>query len=149
MPFPAEARVEELRARFEIKEAIYIAQGAVRVWISDIRWDTVRLCVAAKVEEIPTAGFPSGVFYEASRHEPSPLRWNIGAGYLTTFSDHTWCMGYGGWCAFFAPWIVDGIVGLALQFPEGLEPFQCYREVLKYLDDHGAHEPSQRVFAVR
>jgi hypothetical protein len=149
MPFPAAARVEELRERFEGREAIYVEKGAVRVLISDIRWDTAKPCIAARVKEIPTAGFPAGVFYEVRMYEPRPLCWSIKGGYLTTFSEHTWYMGYGGWSLFFAPGVVDGVVGLALQFPEDLDPFQRYREVLKYLEDHKAYEPTQRVFAER
>ena len=88
MPFPAAARVEELRERFESREAIYVEKGAVHVRISDIRWDTAKLCIAARVKEIPTAGFPAGVFYEVRMHEPRPLCWSIEGGYLTTFSEH-------------------------------------------------------------
>jgi hypothetical protein len=148
MPCPAETKVAELRARFEGKEAIYIEQGAVRVRVSDICWDACILGITAKVEEIATAGFPVGVFYESQRDESNPLFWNIGAGYLTTFSEHTWRTGNGGWCIFFSPEIVDGLVGLAREFPEDLHPFGGYREVLKYLDDHNAHEPAERVFSV-
>jgi hypothetical protein len=149
MPFPAEERVEELRKRFEGKEAIYVEKGALRVRVSDMRWDIAQLYISAEVEEIPTAGFPTGMFYETRRYEPSPLRWSIGGGYLTNFSHHTWYAGYGGWSLFFAPGIIDGVVGLALQFPEELDPFQRYSEVLHYLMDHKAYVPTQRVFAER
>jgi hypothetical protein len=148
MPFPAETKVTELRARFEGREAIYVEQGAVRVRVSDICWDAGKLCITAKVEEIATTGFPVGVFCESQRDESNPLSWNIGVGYLTTFSEHTWHMGYGGWSMFFSPEIVAGVVGLARDFPEDLHPFQGYREVLKYLDDHNAHEQTERVFSV-
>lgn len=148
MYFPAETKVAELRARFEGREAIYVEQGAVRVRVSDICWDAGNLGITAKVEEIATAGFPVGVFSESQRDESNPLSWNIGAGYLTTFSEHTWHMGYGGWSFFFSPEIVAGVVGLAREFPVDLDPFQGYREILKYLDDHNAHEPAERVFSV-
>lgn len=147
MPFPAAARVEELRERFEGREAIYVEKGAVRVRVSDIRWDIAKLCIAARVKEIPTAGFPAGVFYDVRIYEPRS--WSIEGGYLTTSSEHTWDMGYGGWSLFFAPGVVDGVVQLALQFPEDLDPFQRYREVLKYLENHNVYEPTQRVFAER
>jgi hypothetical protein len=84
MSFPADSKVAELRAWFEGREAIYVEQGAVRVRVSDIRWDVGKLGITAKVEEITTAGFPVGVFYESQRDESNPLSWNIGAGYLTT-----------------------------------------------------------------
>jgi hypothetical protein len=148
MLVPDEAIVELLRARFEGREAIYVEKGALRVRVSDIRGDTAqKLYISAEVEEIPTAGFPAGVFYETRRSEPSPLRWSIGAGYLTRFSDHTWNMGYGGWSLFFAPRIIDGVVGLALRFPEDLDPFQRYKEILNYLQDQEAYEPSRPLFA--
>jgi hypothetical protein len=148
MSFPAETKVVELRRRFEGKEAIYVEQGALRVRVSDICWDAGKLGITAKVEEIATAGFPVGVFHESQREDSNPLSWNIGVGYLTTFFKHTWRMGYGGWSMFFSPEIVDGVVVLAREFPENLHPFQGYREVLKYLDDHYAHEPTERVFSV-
>jgi hypothetical protein len=44
-----------------------------------------------------------------------------------------------------APWIVDGIVELAQQFPPDLQPHQRYREVLKYLQEHKAYEQTQQV----
>jgi hypothetical protein len=144
-----EVRVEQLRARFEGREAIYVEKGALRVRVSDIRGDVAQLYISAEVEEIPTAGFPAGAFYEIQRREPSPLRWSIEGGYLTDFSDHTWHMGYGGWSLFFAPSIVDGILSLALRFQDDLDPFQRYSEVLNYLKDHEAYEPTQRLFAER
>ena len=146
---PDKARVEQLRARFEGRQAIYVEKGALRMRISDIRGDAFQLHISAEVEEIPTGGFPAGVFYETQKLEPSPLRWSIEGGYLTTFSDHTWHMGYGGWSLFFAPRIVDGILGLALRFPDNLNPFQRYRQVLDYLKDYEAYELTQRVFAER
>jgi hypothetical protein len=60
-----------------------------------------------------------------------------------------WHSVYGGWSLFFAPKIVDGIVSLALRFPDNLDPFQRYHKVLHYLEDHGAYEPTQRLFAQR
>jgi hypothetical protein len=148
MLVPDEVRVEQLRVRFEGREAIYVEKGALRVRVGDIRGDVAQRYISAEVEEIPTAGFPAGAFYEIQRLEPSPLRWSIGDGYLTTFSDHTWYAGYGGWSLFFAPRIVDGILSLALRFQDNLDPFQRYREVLNYLKDHEAYdEPTQRLFA--
>ncbi len=149
MLVPDEARVEQLRARFEGREAIYVEKGALRMRVSDIRGGATQLSISAEVEELPTPGFPAGAFYEMPRLEPSPLRWSIEGGYLTDFSEHTWHMGYGGWSLFFAPRIVDGILGLALRFPDNLDAFQRYRKVLDYLKDHEACEPTQRLFAER
>src|ERR1700674_2927507 len=144
-----QTKVEQLRRLFEGREAIYVEKGALRVKVSDIRGDGTRLFISAEVEEIPTAGFPAGAFYEIQRLEPSPLRWSIEGGYLTEFSDHSWHMGDGGWSLFSAPRIVDGILSLARRFPDNLAPFQRYREVLDYLKDHEAYEPTQRLFAER
>jgi hypothetical protein len=149
MLVPDEARVEQLRAQFEGREGIYVEKGALRVRVSEIHGDAAQLSISAEVEEIPTVGFPAGAFYEIQKREPSPLRWSIEGGYLTTFSAHTWDMGYGGWSLFFAPMIVEGILSLALRFPDNLDSFQRYEEVLHYLMDHQAYEPSQRVFAER
>lgn len=147
MPSPNEAIVEQLRARFEGREAIYVENGALRVRVSEISGDATQLYISAVVEEISTAGFPAGVFYEARRSQPTPLRWSIGGGYLTTFSEHTWHAGYGGWSLFFDPKIVEGVLGLALGFPDNLDPFERYKEVLHYLQAQNAYEPTQRVFA--
>jgi hypothetical protein len=144
-----ETKVEQVRGLFEGREAIYVEKGALRVKVSDVRGDVARLFISAEVEEIPTAGFPAGALYEIQRLEPSPLRWSIEGGYLTIFSDHTRHMGYGGWSLFFAPRIVDGILSLALRFPDNLDPFQRYREVLDYLKDHEAYELTQPLFAER
>ena len=149
MSLSNETKVEQVRGLFEGREAIYVEKGALRVKVSDVRGEVARLFISAEVEEIPTAGFPAGAFYEIQRLEPSPLRWSIEGSYLTTFSDHTWHMGYGGWSLFFAPRIVDGILSLALRFPDNLDPFQRYREVLDYLNDHEAYELTQPLFAER
>jgi hypothetical protein len=147
MCIPIETKVEQLRGLFEGREAIYVEKGALHVRVGDIRRDITRLTISAEVEEISTAGFPAGVFYGLTRDERKVLRWTIGAGYMSASSDHTWNMGYGGWSLFFAPRIVDGIVSFALQFPDNLDPFQLYREILHYLEDHEAYEPTQRLFA--
>jgi len=136
--------MEEVRARFEGRQAIHLEQGAARVWVSDIRRNSARCSISAEVTEIPTAGFPVGVFHEARMYDPSLRRWSIGCGYLAAFSEHRWDMGYGGWSLFFAPWIVDGIVELAQQFPPDLQPYQRYQEVLKYLQEHKAYEQTQQ-----
>jgi hypothetical protein len=144
MPLPHETKVEQVRALFEGREAIYVEKGALRVKVSDIR--VSRLYISAEVEEIPTAGFPVGVSFEIQRREPSPLRWSIGCGVLTRFSEQTWHMGYGGWSLFFAPRIVEGILSLAIGFPPNLHPFERYNGVLRYLEEHGAYEPTRLLF---
>src|SRR5260370_1710023 len=149
MSLPNETKVKQVRGLFEGRESICVEKGALRVKVSDVRGDVARLFISAEVEEIPTAGFPAGAFYEIQRLEPSPMRWSIEGGYLTTFSDHTWHMGYGGWSLFFAPRIVDGILSLALRFPDNLYPLQPYQDGLHYLKDHEAYELTQPLFSER
>jgi len=55
-------------------------------------------------------------------------------------------MGYGGWSLFFDPRIVDGVVGLAQEFPDHLDFIDRYDAILDYLQDHEARVPEQRVF---
>src|SRR5260370_36103195 len=124
MSLPNETKVKQVRGLFEGRESIYVEKGALRVKVSDVRGDVARLFISAEVEEIPTAGFPAGAFYEIQRLEPSPMRWSIEGGYLTIFSDHTWHMGYGGRSPFFSPRLFDGILGRSLPVPDKVEPPQ-------------------------
>ena len=134
----SEAKVEHLRDLFEGREAIYIEKGALHVKVSNIHLGRGKCCILADVEEIPTVGFPTGRYCEV----PSPGRWAIGAGFLTRTSDNIWRMGYGGWGLFFAPRIVEGVLNLALQLPEGLDAHQRYKAIWRYLYDHEALEPT-------
>jgi hypothetical protein len=147
MPSSNEKKVEQLRSLFEGREAIYVEKGALRARVRNIRMGHDG--IMADVEEIPTAGLPVGALYAIQRREPSPLRWTIGVGFISTssFSDHNWHMGYGGWSIFFAPKIIESIVTLALQFPESLNPGERYDQVIASLKDHKAYERTQRLFA--
>jgi hypothetical protein len=146
MLIPNEPRAEHILARFEGREAIYVEQGALCVKVRNIHEHASQRFISAEVEEIPTLGFPAGVFSRA-QFQPHPLRWSIKGGYLTAFSGHTWNAGYGLWCLFFDPTIIAGVLSLASRFPEALDPLQRYNEVLQYLQDHEAYEPAQRFFA--
>ena len=117
MSFSAQT-AEQLRHLFEDREAIYVEKGATHVKVSGIRWDP----------ELPTARFPC-------EHYPGscPRRWTIGAGYRTTFSQHNWNMGYGGWSLYFAPEIVNGVLNVASQFPADLAFVRRYNLILDYL----------------
>jgi hypothetical protein len=147
MRFPDDVRVRHLQSLFCAREAIYVEKGALRVRVDGIRRDVEKLVISAELSEIPTPGFPAGVFCAVLEHEPSPLRLTIGAGFMSDFSDSTWYMGYGGWSLFFAPRIVDRVVALAGQFPEDLHPMERYKAVLRFLEEQGAYEPTQRLFA--
>ncbi len=147
MRFPDDDRVRQLQTLFCAREAIYVEKGALRVRVNAIHRDVEKLVISAELSEIPTPGFPAGVFCAVSEHEPSPLRLTISAGFMSDYSDSTWYMGYGGWSLFFAPRIVDGVVALAGQFPGDLHPMERYKAVLRFLEEHGAYEPTQRLFA--
>ena len=94
MSSPAAANCDELRKSFENREAIYIEKGALRVRVRSIRANPDAEVVSAAIEEVPTPGLRTGIFHDMIE---GPLRWEIDAGKLTTFSAHTWRMGHGGW----------------------------------------------------
>lgn len=147
MLLPRETKVEHLQSLFEGREAIYIEKGALYVKVNNIR-EGPRLYISAEVEDIPTTGFSTGIYREIYSKIGSPGRWTIGTSDLR-YSDHIWHGGYGGWSLFFAPRIVEGILNLALQFPDKLDSVQRYERVLDYLKDHNAYEPTQRLLKVR
>jgi hypothetical protein len=136
---------EKLRDAFEGREAIYIEKGVLRVRVTSIRCNIRQ--VSATLEEVPTKGLERSLFHRRQINEPrAPLRWNIVAGYLTKFSDHTWNMGYGGWSLFFAPEVVGGFVSIASDWPAELDAMERYNQALRFLEDRNAYKPSKRVF---
>jgi hypothetical protein len=94
MSLPNESRVEQLRSLFEGKEAIYIEKGALHVKVSNIR-EGPQLYISADVDDIPTTGFPTGIYREMCGEGGSPGRWTIGTSDLH-YSGHNWHGGYGG-----------------------------------------------------
>jgi hypothetical protein len=120
------------------------------VRVRNIRANLSERYVKATVEEILTPGLGVGMFglfvRPPSTKQARPLRWVIGAGYLTTFSDHEWEMGYGGWSLHFAPRAVQAVVDLAAGWPAHLDSYDRYKEVLRCLGDHDAYEQSKEVF---
>jgi hypothetical protein len=140
------ANFEQLRKSFENREAIYIEKGALRVRVSNIQADTHKRWVKAEVEEIFTPGLGAGLFYKGTWNEGSPRRWEIGAGDLTTYSDYTWAMGYGGWYLFFATRVLEGVVDLAAQWANDLDAIARSSQVAHWLVDHDAYEQSRRLF---
>jgi len=127
MPFSADT-AEQVRDLFEGREAIYVEKGAAHIKVSGIHWNPILKAIKAQVQEIPTAGFPCE-HYSGS----CPRRWTIGAGYMTTFSQHTWHVGYGGWSLYFAPEIINGAMNVVSQFPKDLNWFRRYNLILDYL----------------
>ena len=137
---------EKLRDAFEGREAIYIEKGVLRVRVENIRWNAGARRIDAEVEEVPTPGLENSLFHQRGRRELGPLRWSIGAGYLTTFSNTTWQMGYGGWSLFFAPEVVAGFINISSDWTSELDAVDRYNDALRYLMDRGAYERSERVF---
>lgn len=138
----------KLRASFEGQEAIYEEKGYLRVRVSNIRYELSERRIDADVEEIPTVGLDGGRLRACMPKREGPLRWQIGAGFLTTFSDSSWQAGYGGWCLWFAPEIVDGIVRLASSWPADLDERERNFQVFELLCKHPPG-PSTRVFSER
>lgn len=126
----------KLRANFENREAIYIEKGALRVRVSNIRGWAARRTVLANVEEIPTAGLGVGMFDKRTRKQTTPLRWRIGGGSLTAFSDHKWVMGYGGWSLYFDPKIIEAALDLASRFPDDLDTYERYNQIVRLVQRH-------------
>lgn len=137
-------KYEKLRMAFEGREAIYIEKGVLRVRVTNIHCREGDRRIDATVEEIPTPGLSGGLFFAPRSNEP--LRWKIGAGYLTTFSDYTWQMGYGGWSLYFAPGVVSGLTNLAADWSVELDAWERYNRALQFLRNCNAYEKAERVF---
>lgn len=138
--------VARLRVNFEGREAIYIEKGALRVRVLNVWADPARRAAGAEVEEIPTRGFERSLFHERS-DGPTPLRWSIGGGFLTAFNERVWVMGYGGWSLYFAPHIIEGVLGLAASWPDALDPGDRYDALCEWVfknDPYGG--PTRRAF---
>ena len=119
-----------LKAHFEGREAIYLEKGVLRVRVFNIRWHVPSRSVFAEVQEIPTPGLENGnnLFSRRSPNHKPPLRWEIGSGYLTTFSPETWRVGYGGWSITVASQTISGLVTLAARWPAELDAIERYAQ---------------------
>ncbi len=138
-----------LRDGFEGREAIYIEKGVFRVRMMNIRRRVGARRIDAEVEEVPTRGLECSLFHSRLPRVSGLLRWNVGAGSLTTFSERTWHMGYGGWSMFFQPEIVNGFISLATEWTTELDAAARYNQALRFLAERGAYERSTRVFPDR
>ena len=137
----------KLREAFEGQEAIYIDKGVLRVRVTSTRCYTDR--INATVEEAPTKGLEHSLFHLREPDAERPLRWQISAGYLTTFCEHTWSMGYAGWTLFFGPALVKGFVNMASDWPDELDAVARYNEALRYVYANHKCESEYRVFPDR
>ncbi len=149
MTSEASRNCKKLRDAFEGREAIYIEKSFYRVRVTNIRSNVKRRWIKADIQEIPTVGFPPSFLHWIRPDEPGPSQWDIGGGFETCFSKHTWHMGYGGFSLFFAPKIVTGVMRLASGFPAELDPLARYNQVIRFLEDRNAYERTIRVFPDR
>lgn len=140
-----QAAFERLRANFENREAIYLEKGVLRVRVRNIC--AHRDTIAADIEEIPTRGMEDTMPH--LRLLPRPLRWKIDGGFLTSFSDSEWSMGYGGWSLHFEPEVVQGLVDLAAAWTADLNTYERYKQALDFIQQHSHHGPHTRVFPER
>ena len=137
----------KLRANFEQREAICIEKGALRVRVSNIRGSVTQRTVSFTIEEVPSPGLVMGQFEQRIRKERRPLRFTIGAGYLTQFSDHCWVMGYGGWSLHFDPKLVQAVLDLASRLPHDMDTFARYSAITDLVfDPTNVPKNWQRVF---
>lgn len=132
------ANCQKLRENFEGKTGIYVEKGVLCVRIVNIRPNVRQRRVDASVEEIPTNGLQDQ-WCRRRLNQQSPLRWEISCGPSSSFSDHFWDMGYGGWELFFKPEIVNGVSELASCFPLALGEQDRYKSVLAFLYGHDAY----------
>jgi hypothetical protein len=116
------------------------------VRVTNIRCHVGARRIDAEIGEIPIAGLERSLFHSGRPNESSPLRREISAGYLTTFSDHAREMGYGGWSLFFAPEVVAGFASVASDWPAELDAVERYNQALRFLIDRDAYKASNRVF---
>ena len=84
---------------FEGRVAIYTEGIVKRVRVSNVRIKLEFRTIDVTMTEIPTKGLGQ-----------SSEQWDIGAGYLTAFSESEWIMGYGMWHLYFDPQFVDQLV---------------------------------------
>ena len=137
---------EQVRRSFENREAIYVEQGALRVRITNIQANVAERYLTAQVEEIQTPELGIGIYRRRRPNESTLLRWDIGAGYLTYFSDDSWHMGYGMWSLYFATRVVEGVVDLASRWPENLDDDRRNKEVIDRLMEPDARSLTRPVF---
>jgi hypothetical protein len=144
---PDSANCATLRETFEGREAIYVEKGVLRVRVVGIRWDADARRIDAQVEEVSAPGMERSAFHARQGSEAGPVRWDISAGCLTTFSEDSWHMGYGGWSLFFGPRVIEGVMRLASARTREMDAFDLYRAAVRYLIEEDAYGRCRRVFS--
>ena len=144
---------ETLCRTFENRVAVYLEKGIILCRISNIRANPDEQYISADTEEIPTIGLGVGAYPtrgEQDLQRPKAMCWKIGAGFMTTFSQDHWAMGYGGWTLYFHPHVIEGVVSLAAHWPKEVnDSFARYRLIIEWFenhDEHLGHREGRRVF---
>ncbi|MBI1984353.1 MAG: hypothetical protein HYS61_09160 [Acidobacteria bacterium] len=138
---------QRVRENFEGREALYVEKGALVVRVTGISDDPDNRTIEAVVDEVPTLGLrPSLIHERFFPGVPGPISWSISAGFLSTFSEHTWSVGYGGWFLTTAPEILCQVVALAATFEERLSPEDRFGRIMEHIYLHPIHEEVSRVF---
>jgi hypothetical protein len=133
---------QELRSRFEGREAIYVDRGAWHVRVSDIRLQP-RFQVLAEIERLPTPGLDVPVFHRPAGPVP-PARWKTGAGYLTGFTETSWSCGYGGWSLYFCPKFIQMAIEAAAPLADNPVSHDIYECICKLVMDPQFRDTSHR-----
>ena len=137
MSSDAAENCRELKANLEGREAILVEKGASRVLVRQIQGYPAEQQVAAEVVAIPTPGLPAGMLIQ---HQPTlqGTPYVLSSGPMTEYSDQYWAMGYGGFSLYFEPSVVIGVVDLAASWPQDLDYYERYDQVLKLVSERRA-----------
>lgn len=127
---------EQLKSQFEGREAIYVEKGYCRARISQITPNVAARRITAKVEVIPTEGII---------HRYPPF-WDIGGGSMTSFSDNSWKMGYGGWSIFFDPGLIREVCQFSAKLPSEMPWIKRYNRIMLDLINARFYSPARNVF---
>lgn len=141
-PSPPSARelalIDQLKSRFEGREAIYIEIFVMRVNVSNIRCSEDEFGLLVDFEEIPTPGL--GWFRPGAR---KPQRGTLLACQQTRFSERRWNVPGSPWNLYFDPVDIQGVVERAAGFPGTLKWFERRNNILEYLQFGGKSLSSQ------
>jgi hypothetical protein len=137
-----------LQRKFQNQEAIYVERGITHVKVTNIKIDIESHNIdfsitpgnrepAQRIDFVVLAG---SLFGDRSGELTRS------AGTLTTFSEHTWQMGYGGWRLFFKPSVLQGIYDLSTSWPPAMDDQTRYSAILHWILENDGYEPAEPVF---
>jgi hypothetical protein len=116
---------EQLRERWQGREAIYLESGALRIRVVDVFRQGDRF--VAEVEEVPTPGLRNTLLrvLEAGKAPSNPIRWSLSMP-NDLAEDYWWASG---WTLVFAPDFVQRVTALAEEWPADLSSLARYCEL--------------------